>query len=294
MSALTRTPPVALSVAGSDSGGGAGIQADLATFAALGVHGTSAVTAVTVQDTTRVHGIHPVSVDVVVAQVDAVLRDLPVSAVKTGMLGDAAVVHAVTALAAAGRLPNLVVDPIIVSTSGQRLTTPEATEALGALMSHACLVTPNAGEVAVLLGVPVASTLDEHVDQAKALQSLGPRGVVLTGAAIGPDRVDILVTARDVTAVRGRAVDTRNDHGTGCTFASAAAAWLALGADLSEAVTAANSFVRSALVASAGWRLGRGRGPVSHLAPVHHRPNDHRPTDHPSIDHHATHSRRTP
>lgn len=264
---MTPTPPVALTIAGSDSGGGAGIQADLATFAALGVHGTSAVTAVTVQDTTGVHGIHALPSEVVLAQVEAVLDDLPVAAVKTGMLGEVEVVRVLTRLAAERRLPNLVVDPVLVSTSGQRLTTAAATAELRALLPHATLVTPNADEAAALLGTRVATTLDEYADQAAALLALGARGVVVTGAADGNDRVDVLVTRKTTQLLRGPAIDTANDHGTGCTFASAAAASLARGAPLGEAVARAHTFVRTALHTSAGWRLGRGRGPVSHLAP---------------------------
>lgn len=265
---MTTTPPVVLTIAGSDSGGGAGIQADLATFAALGVYGTAAVTAVTVQDTTGVHGIHAVPAEVVLQQVEAVLDDLPVAAVKTGMLGEVEVVRALTRLAVEGRLPNLVVDPVLVSTSGQQLTTVAATAELRALVPLATLVTPNAQEAAALLGTRVATSLDEYADQAAALLALGLSGVVVTGAVDGADRVDVLVTRTATRLLRGPAIDTANDHGTGCTFASAAAAALARGGPLDEAVALAHSFVRTALEASAGWRLGRGRGPVSHLAPT--------------------------
>ena len=270
---MTPTPPVALTIAGSDSGGGAGIQADLATFAALGVHGTSAITAVTAQDTTGVHDIHAVAPEVVLAQIEAVLGDFRVGAVKTGMLGQSAIVRAVTGLAERGRLPNLVIDPVLVATSGQRLTSPGATAQLLALLPHATLVTPNAHEAATLLGSPIASTLDECADQAAELLALGPRGVVVTGAVHGDDRVDVLVTPTDTRLLRGPAIETTNDHGTGCTFASAAAAMLARGAPLGEAAAQAHGFVRTALRTSAGWRLGRGRGPVSHLAPTPSSPS---------------------
>ena len=286
---MSHTPSVALTIAGSDSGGGAGIQADLATFAAFGVHGTSAVTALTAQDTTGVHGIHGLSAEIVLAQVEAVLLDLPVGAVKTGMLGETAVVRAVAGLAEQGRLPNLVVDPVLVSTTGHRLTTRGATAELRALLPHASLVTPNAQEVAALLGGCVAITLDEYADQARQLLALGPSGVVVTGCVDGRDRVDVLVTAKGVARLRAPAIDTANDHGTGCTFASAAAASLARGSELTEAVVAAHAFVRAALTASAGWQLGMGRGPVSHLAPGHHaprptaspHPSDPQPVSHP-------------
>lgn len=286
---MSHTPAVALTVAGSDSGGGAGIQADLATFAALGVHGTSAVTAVTAQDTTGVHGIHGLPAEVVVAQIEAVLGDLPVRAVKTGMLGEAEVVRAVTALAEHGRLPNLVVDPVLVSTSGHPLTTAPATVELLALLPHATLLTPNAHEAAALLGTPVAVGVRESADHARQLLALGPRGVVVTGVVDGRDRVDVLVTAHAMTALRGPTIDTTNDHGTGCTFASAAAASLARGDELRDAVAAAHAFVRAALTASAAWRLGSGRGPVSHLAPssTHTYPTTHpgepEPHFHPTL-----------
>jgi hydroxymethylpyrimidine/phosphomethylpyrimidine kinase len=222
---------------------------------------------VTAQDTTGVHGIHPLPAAVVLAQVEVVLDDLPVAAVKTGMLGEVEVVRLLTRLAAQGRLPNLVVDPVLVSTSGQRLTTAAATAQLRALLPHATLVTPNAQEAAALLGTRVATTLDEYADHAAALLALGSHGVVVTGAVDGDDRVDVLVTHTATRLLRGPAIETANDHGTGCTFASAAAASLARGAALGEAVAMAHAFVRTALEASAGWRLGRGRGPVSHLAP---------------------------
>lgn len=263
---MTSTPAVALTIAGSDSGGGAGVQADLTTFAALGVHGTSALTAVTVQDTTGVHDIHLVPAHIVVAQVRTVLDDLPVRAVKTGMLGDAQTVHAVAALAAAGLLPNLVVDPVMVATSGHRLASDAAALALRDLLAHAQLVTPNGDEAAALLGTDVATGLDDQVDQARALLGLGPAAVVVTGGVDGRDRVDVFVTQSGMVHLRGPAVDTTNDHGTGCTFAAAATAELARGAEVRAAVNTAHELVRAALRQAAPWRMGHGRGPVSHVA----------------------------
>lgn len=262
-------PPTALTIAGSDSGGGAGLQADLATFAALGVHGASAVTAVTVQDTTGVHGIHVVPVDVVLAQVDCVLTDLRPAAVKIGMLGEAGLVLAVAGLAADARLPLLVVDPVLVSSSGHSLAADGVTQALrGRLLPHAEVITPNTDEAAALLDTPVATSIDEQADQAGALLALGPRAVVVTGGIArsmsGTDRVDILARANGTHVFRSPEIRTDNDHGTGCTFASATAALLAHGEPLHDAVLSARAFVRHALRTSAGWRLGAGHGPVAH------------------------------
>ncbi len=276
---MTGTPVSALTIAGSDSGGGAGIQADLATFAAYGVHGATALTAVTVQDTTGVHAVHPLPADLVVAQSAAVLADLPVAAVKTGMLAVAQTVRAVAALAARGRLPRLVIDPVLVSTSGHPLMSDEATEALRAdLLGHAMLLTPNVEEAGVLLRASPAQTLAEQCEQAAALRALGPQAVVVTGGVDGPDRVDVLATSAGVVALRAPTIDTTNDHGTGCTFAAAATAALALGATVDAAVASARDHVRGALLAAAGWSLGRGRGPVSHLARPAQDPQPHSPS----------------
>lgn len=273
------TPPVALTIAGSDSGGGAGIQADLATFAALGVHGASAITAVTVQDTTGVHQVHHVPVEVVLAQVHAVVTDLRPTAVKTGMLGESGIVRSLGALAADGLLPQLVVDPVLVSTSGHRLAGRGVVASLREhLLPHADVITPNTDEAAVLLGCHPAASLEEQSTQARALLELGCTAVVVTGGAFARSpgghgcsnhvqRTDVVATARGVRVLAGPEIDTRNDHGTGCTFASAIAGSLATGLPLDAAVQAARSFVQQALQRAASWQLGRGRGPVSHLGP---------------------------
>lgn len=262
-----RDPRVALTIAGSDSGGGAGIQADLATFAALGVHGTSALTAVTVQDTTGVHGIHPVPLDVIEAQVACVTSDYAVASVKTGMLGSVDVVRLVARLAAQDRLPLLVVDPVAIATSGDRLTGTDALQAIATdLLPHATLATPNVEEAAALLGTEPATSLARQREHALALAEKGC-AVVVTGRVDGRDRVDVLARDGTTRELRGPAIATPNDHGTGCTFAAAAAAVLANGGTVLAAVTAAQQFVRAALDASASWRLGHGAGPVSHLLP---------------------------
>jgi hydroxymethylpyrimidine/phosphomethylpyrimidine kinase len=264
------TPPVALTVAGSDSGGGAGIQADLKTFAALGVFGASAITALTAQNTRGVRGVLPVPPDFVVAQVDAVLDDLPVAAVKTGMLATAGIVQVVADLAAAGRLPRLVVDPVMVASSGDRLLEPEAERSyVAALLPHANVLTPNLREAEVLLGGPIR-TLAEQRDAARALAELGPASVVVKGGhavADEPDEaVDVLWDGGSLHELRGPRIDTRNDHGTGCTFAAAITAALAVGSDVGAAVRIGKDFVSRAVRGGAAWQLGGGHGPLDHFA----------------------------
>jgi hydroxymethylpyrimidine/phosphomethylpyrimidine kinase len=264
------TPPVALTIAGSDSGGGAGIQADLKTFTALGVFGTSAITALTAQNTQGVRGILPVPPDFVVAQVDAVLDDLPVTAVKTGMLATADIVAAVAQRAEAGRLPRLVVDPVMVASSGDRLLEPKAERLyLDALLPHATVITPNVSEAEVLLDRPIR-TLAEQRDAARALGDLGPATVVVKGGHAVADEpeqaVDIVWDGRTIHELRGPRIPTHNTHGTGCTFAAATAAALAGGADPGSALRAAKDFVTQAVTGSASWQLGGGHGPLDHLA----------------------------
>lgn len=263
------TPVVALTIAGSDSGGGAGLQADLKTFAALGVFGASAVTAITAQSTTEVRRVHPLPADLVVDQVETVLDDLPVAAVKTGMLADEAIVSAVAELAAAGRLPNLVVDPVLVSSSGARLLAPGAEAAyVDRLFPHASVVTPNLAEAAALLGVAIGSPADRR-DAARALAEHGPGVVVVKGghplAGDGGDAVDVVWDGRGMTELRAPWVQTRNVHGTGCTFASAVAAGLAAGAGVERSLRDAKTYVHGAIRGAARWRLGAGHGPLDHF-----------------------------
>jgi hydroxymethylpyrimidine/phosphomethylpyrimidine kinase len=254
------TPLVALTVAGTDSGGAAGVAADLATFAALGAHGACAVTAVTAQDTTGVHRVVQLSADDVQAQIAAVLDDLPVTVVKTGMLGTPEIAKVVSTLPE--ELP-LAVDPVLVATSGAELGDDAVVAAYrDHVLPRATVVTPNLDEALTLLD---ADPGDPPEDLARALHALGP-AVVLTGG--DPEAV----TCRDVVVdghgrlqvVEHPAVPTTNDHGTGCTFSAALAVQLGRGNSLTEAVGAAQSFVAAALRRSAGWRLGRGRGPVAH------------------------------
>ncbi|TQN44127.1 hydroxymethylpyrimidine/phosphomethylpyrimidine kinase [Blastococcus colisei] len=268
-------PPVALTIAGSDSSGGAGIQADLKTFAALGVYGTSAVTALTAQNTQGVRAVYPVPADFVVAQVEAVLDDLPVAAVKTGMLATVEIVRAVADLAAAGRLPTLVVDPVMVSSSGDRLLEPQAERLyLDALLPHAAVFTPNLREAEVLLDTAIRTLADQR-EAARALGALGPATVVVKGghavADVAGEAVDVVWDGDRVHDLRGSRIDTGNNHGSGCTFASATAAALATGSDAHQAVGHAKDFVTGAITGGAAWRLGHGHGPLDHFADRRHR-----------------------
>ncbi len=256
------TPPVALTIAGSDSGGGAGVQADLKAFAMHGVFGTSVLTALTAQNTVGVRAVRPVEPDFVAEQLAAVLDDLPVRAAKTGMLATAATVRTVAGWAR--RLPNLVVDPVLVSSTGDPLFDGAARQAyLDELFPHATVVTPNTREAAHLLGRDVAG-LDDAITAAHELGRTGARWVVVKGGHIpGDDAVDVVWHAGDVELLRQPWIETGNNHGTGCTFAATTAARLARGDDVATALRIAKSYVHRALRGAAGWRLGAGHGPLS-------------------------------
>lgn len=263
-------PPVALTIAGSDSGGGAGIQADLKTFAALGVFGTSALAALTAQNTTGVHSVHVVPTPFVVDQIDVVLEDLPVVAVKTGMLATAETVEAVAELAAAGRLPNLVVDPVMVSSTGDRLLDEHAESAyLQRLLPHARVATPNLREAQVLLGRKL-TTLDDVRRAARELADTGCEVVVIKGGHRTMDTPDVAVDVwfdgTELHELSGPRLDTGNNHGTGCSFASAVAARLAHGDEVADALVAAKEYVARALTGGSRWRLGAGHGPIDHFS----------------------------
>ncbi|MDT5028486.1 MAG: hydroxymethylpyrimidine/phosphomethylpyrimidine kinase [Micromonosporaceae bacterium] len=269
MTPPTTTPRVALTIAGSDSGGGAGIQADLKTFAAHGVHGASAITAVTAQNTVGVRGVYALAAEFVVTQVEAVCADLDVAATKTGMLATADTVRAVAALAAAGRLPRLVVDPVMVASSGDRLLEPAAERLYReALLPHALVLTPNLREAEVLLGRSIRTLADQH-EAARALGRFGPATVVVKGGHAVTDSadeaVDVVWDGSGTYELRALRVDTPNNHGTGCSFASAIAAALARGSTVSDAVAQAKSFVHRGVVGAAAWRLGQGHGPIDHF-----------------------------
>jgi hydroxymethylpyrimidine/phosphomethylpyrimidine kinase len=253
----------ALTIAGSDSGGGAGIQADLKTFAALGVHGTSAITALTAQNTVAVTGVHLAPPEFVAAQIDAVVTDLGCDAVKTGMLATAAIVEVVALAVVRHHLPNVVVDPVMVAKSGDHLLQPDAVEAVRRrLVPLARVVAPNIPEAEVLSGIAIR-TLDDAVAAGRAIRGMGALSVVVKGGHLDRDDiVDVLVEADRVVEIRGPRVPGVHTHGTGCTFAAAIAARLALGDDVETAVRAAQAYVREAV--RAGVPLGAGHRPLDH------------------------------
>ncbi len=256
--------PTALTIAGSDSGGGAGIQADLKTFAAHGVYGTSVITAVTAQNTIGVSGIHVVPDDFVTAQIEAVVSDLGCDAVKTGMLANSTIVEAVAAAVEALDLPNLVVDPVMIAKSGDRLLDDEAVHALRwTLLRLARVVTPNIPEAEVLAKMPITSLADMR-EAATRIANFKPAAVVIKGGHMpGPEIVDLLYSGGGFHEFVGPRIEGRNTHGTGCTFASAIAAHLAKGVELHEAVKAAKSYVEGAM--RHGIPLGKGHRPLNHF-----------------------------
>ncbi|OZV82280.1 bifunctional hydroxymethylpyrimidine kinase/phosphomethylpyrimidine kinase [Micromonospora echinospora] len=257
------TPTTVLTIAGSDSGAGAGIQADLKTFAALGAYGTSVVTAVTAQNTRGVDAVLPLPPATVTDQLDSVLGDFRVRAVKTGMLGTPAIADVVAGAARSGRLPNLVVDPVLVATSGHRLGVVGAVERL---LPYALVVTPNRAEAEALTGAPV-TTVGEMVAAAGALAAGGPAFVVVTGGDVDADgeAVDVLVGGGTTTVLRAPRVDTGHNHGTGCSFSAAIAVRLAAGEAVPTAVATAKEYVTRALTGARNWELGAGRGPLDHF-----------------------------
>lgn len=254
----------ALTIAGSDSGGGAGIQADLKTFAAHGVYGTSAITAVTAQNTLGVTAWEAVSTGLVVAQIEAVMSDIGADAVKTGMLANADIVQAV---ASAGRrlgLANLVIDPVMIAKGGDRLLEPAAVDAImDALLPLARIVTPNVPEAEVLAGMAITS-LDDMREAGRRILGLGPRVVLVKGGHLGgATSIDVTVTAGACEEMGAERLATRHTHGTGCTLASAIAANLALGLDDLHAIRKAKAYVTEAIRRAPG--IGRGHGPLGHF-----------------------------
>lgn len=258
--------PVALSIAGSDSGGGAGIQADLKTFAALGVYGASVITALTAQNTHGVVAIHEVPAEFVTAQLDAVFDDFTVGAIKIGMLGNAAVIDAVATGLTRHQGRNIVVDPVLAATSGETLLRTDAMGALRKLIAMSRLLTSNIPEAATLLGVPAARDEAEMRAQAERLLTLGAGAVLIKGGhAAGRDSIDLLVDAHGCERFAAPRIATKNTHGTGCTLASAVAAGLAKGLALSEAVRQAKHYVHAAITAADRLDVGAGRGPLHHF-----------------------------
>jgi hydroxymethylpyrimidine/phosphomethylpyrimidine kinase len=254
----------ALTIAGSDSSGGAGIQADLKTFAAFGVYGTSAITAVTAQNTIGVEAVEPLSADFVTAQIEAVAGDIALRATKTGMLANAAIVEAVAAAIDELELPMVVVDPVMVSTDGRRLLDADGEQAMRLeLFSRALVVTPNIPEAEALSGVRIASPGDAR-EAARRIHDMGPRAVIVTGGhSGGTDVVDLLFDGDAFHEFAAPRVDVKGTHGTGCSYAAAVAAALALGISLSDAARDAQRFVGGAL--RARLTVGRGRPVLDHF-----------------------------
>ena len=255
--------PRALTIAGSDSGGGAGIQADLKTFFALGCHGMSALTALTAQNTVAVTAIHEVPPEFVIAQIDAVVSDIGVDAAKTGMLSSAGIVDAVAKAVEVHGIDRLVVDPVFVSKHRDHLLAPEAVSALTErLLPLAQVVTPNLYEAQGLVGGGEIASLDDMREAAKALHGLGPRYVLIKGGHLpGDNAIDVLFDGSVFTEFSGPRFDTEDTHGTGCALSAAIAARLADGDDTPTAIRVAKDFVSGAI--RHGLRIGKGYGPVN-------------------------------
>jgi hydroxymethylpyrimidine/phosphomethylpyrimidine kinase len=258
---------IALTIAGSDSSGGAGIQADLKTFSALGVYGASVITALTAQNTNGVAGIHDVPPEFVTDQIDTVFADLAVAAVKIGMLAHADIIDAVARALDRNAARNVVLDPVMIAASGDRLLRADAIEALrNELMPRALLVTPNLPEAAALLGTGIASDEAAMRAQAERLLAAGAKAVLIKGGhGTGAESADVLVDHAGVTRFTAARLATRNTHGTGCTLSSAIAAGLAKGLALPAAVREAKAYVTAAIASSDQLSVGRGRGPLHHF-----------------------------
>src|SRR5882757_1885843 len=261
------TVPVALTIAGSDSSGGAGIQADLKTFAALGVYGASVITALTAQNTTGVSGIHQVPAEFVTAQIDAVFSDLAVAAVKIGMVAQPATIDAIAAGLARWSPKHVVLDPVMVATSGDRLLAREAVDALRTkLIPRASVITPNLPEAAALLDEPVAMNEAAVESQGQRLLAMGCPAVLIKGGhGQGEESIDYLIEAKGTIALAAPRTATKNTHGTGCSLSSAIAAGLAKGEGLEAAVRNAKAWVSAAIAAADRFTVGHGHGPIHHF-----------------------------
>lgn len=258
------TPVAVLTIAGSDSGGGAGIQADLKTFASLGVHGTAAVTAVTAQNTIGVTAVHSPPSSFLTTQLSTVLSDFTIVATKTGFL--ATVDNIVAASEQADQLGQLVIDPVMVSSSGDRIVSDAAQAAyVDLLFPRATVITPNAREAGMLLGRTL-TTVEDLQNAAMQLYAMGPAVVVVKGGGLrGTESIDAVFDGSSTWLLRSPRIVTPNNHGTGCSFSAATVAYLALGYTTADALTAAKQFVTDGLRSSATWRLGAGHGPIDHM-----------------------------
>jgi hydroxymethylpyrimidine/phosphomethylpyrimidine kinase len=261
------TIPIALTIAGSDSSGGAGVQADLKTFAALGVYGASVITALTAQNTTGVTGIHQVPPDFVTAQIDAVFSDLDIKAVKIGMVAQLATMDAIAAGLTRWSPKHIVLDPVMVATSGDRLLAAEAVEGLRTkLIPCASLITPNLPEAAALLDEPVAVSESAIENQGKRLLAMGCGAVLIKGGhGQGAESTDYFVSGNGIVVLPAPRIATKNTHGTGCSNSSAIAAGLAKGEDLETAVRHAKTWISAAITAADRLGVGHGHGPVHHF-----------------------------
>jgi len=255
-----------LTIAGSDSGGGAGIQADLKTITVLGGFGMSVVTALTAQNTLGVHGIHEVPPAFVAAQFDAVATDIGIDAAKTGMLAGSEIIRVVAEKIRRYGIEKLVVDPVMVAKGGMSLIREEAKQTLvQELIPLAFVLTPNIPEAEVLSGIRIA-TLEEMKKAAQIILDLGARHVVVKGGHLTGDAVDLLYDGREFREYRSARIETADTHGTGCTYSAAIATGLAAGMDVAEAVNQAKRYITEAV--KRAWRLGGGHGPTNHLAPL--------------------------
>jgi hydroxymethylpyrimidine/phosphomethylpyrimidine kinase len=259
--------PVALTIAGSDSSGGAGIQADLKTFAAFGVYGASVITALTAQNTRGVSGVHEVPPDFVTAQLDAVFDDLDIAAVKIGMVAQVSTIEAIAAALSRRTPKHVVLDPVMVATSGDRLLSTDAVSALReCLFPLASLITPNLPEAAALLGDSVASDAAAIAKQGRQLLAMGARAVLIKGGhGKGSESIDYLFFGSDVIALPAPRIPTANTHGTGCSLSSAIAAGLAKGETLEQAVRGAKTWISAAIAAADSLGVGHGHGPIHHF-----------------------------
>ena len=262
--------PVALTIAGSDSGGGAGIQADLKTFSALGVYGASVLTALTAQNTREVRAIHAVEPEFIAAQLNCVFDDLPVRAIKIGMLSESAVIEVIAQILVDKAEIPLVLDPVMVAKSGDRLLRSEAIGSLRrVLLPLATLITPNLPEAAMLLEIAEPQTRQDMQLAAEKLRQLGASAVLIKGGHLSDGDVeessDFLLTETLACWLPAKRLDTLNTHGTGCTLSSAIAAGLALGKDLESAVREAKTYISGAIAAAGQLRVGSGHGPVHHF-----------------------------
>ncbi|MGA7669113.1 MAG: bifunctional hydroxymethylpyrimidine kinase/phosphomethylpyrimidine kinase [Nitrolancea sp.] len=253
----------AMTIAGSDSGGGAGIQADLKTFAALGVYGSSIVTAITAQNTVGVTAVHEVPSDVVRVQIDAVMSDIGADAVKTGMLFSSAIIREVAGAVRRHHIDRLVVDPVMVAKSGDRLLREDSIGAVVEdLLPLTYVVTPNIPEAEVLTGLDIAGE-DDMIEAARAIHARGARYVVVKGGHLSGDAIDIVFDGGSIERLRSPRVETLHTHGTGCTFSAAIAARLAAGRDALEAISEAKAYLHGALVDA--YEIGAGHSPVHHF-----------------------------